>query len=188
MSEAPDDPPPFAPFGVHRREHVYQSPWCALRRDEVVLPTGKLQEYHVFEIGPAVAVVPVLPDGRVVMIGQYRYPTGNTQWELPAGRLDADETPQAAAVRELYEETGYAAGHLEALPGFYPTGGISAHYAHAFIAHDCSEAGAGALEDSEQIIVRVFTRGEVEALVDAGRLQDAFAALPLLYWLRRSQR
>ena len=106
----PKDPEPFPPFGVHKRAHVYESPWCSLRRDEVVLPSGALQEYHVFEIGPAVTVVPVLEDGRVVMIGQYRYPTGLTRWELPAGRIGDGETPQATAVRELYEETGYAAG------------------------------------------------------------------------------
>ncbi len=183
----PDDPVPFPPFGVHESRHVYESPWCSLRRDEVVLPGGTLQEYHVFEIGPAVSVVPVLEDGRVVMIGQYRYPTGRTQWELPAGRINEGETPQAAAIRELYEETGHTAGDLEALPGFYPTGGISSHYAHAFVATGCVRTGAGDLDPSEQIVVRVFERGEVEALLDGGRLLDAFAALPLMYWLRRSR-
>lgn len=181
----PADPKPFPPFGVNERAHVYQSPWCSLRRDEVVLPNGAPQEYHVFEIGPAVTVVPVLDDGRVVMIGQYRYPTGRTQWELPAGRISPKETPQSAAVRELYEETGYGAKHLEALPGFYPTGGISSHYAHAFLAQGCRLVGSGDLDASEQIVVQIFTRGEVEALLDAGRLLDAFAALPLAYWLRR---
>ena len=88
-------------------------------------------------------------------------------------------------MRELYEETGYTPQHLEALPGFYPTGGISSHYAHAFVARGCRLTGAGDLDASEQIVTRIFTRGEVEALLDAGRLLDAFAALPLAYWLRR---
>ncbi|HRV82069.1 MAG TPA: hypothetical protein P5218_11555, partial [Planctomycetota bacterium] len=76
MTAIPSDPEPFPPFEVERQEHVYRSPWCALRRDQVVLPSGKLQEYHVFEISPAAVVVPECADGRLVLVGQYRYPHG----------------------------------------------------------------------------------------------------------------
>lgn len=186
MTQPPDNPPPFPPFGVHKRAHVYQSPWCNLRRDEVVLPSGKLQEYHVFEIGPATVVVPVLKDGRVVMIGQYRYPHGKTHWELPAGRLNDGEAADIAAKRELLEETGYRAGRMQELPGFYPTNGISDHFAHPFIAHDCEWVQEPELEDAEQLVVQVFTRTEVEALLDGGRIEDGFAAIALMYWLRAS--
>jgi ADP-ribose pyrophosphatase len=182
----PDDPAPFPPFGVARSERIYQSPWCGLRRDIVRLANGAEREYHVFEIGEAVAVVPVLADGRVVMIGQYRYPHGKTHWEIPAGRLHEGEAPALAAERELLEETGHRAERLEALPGFYPTNGISAHYAHAFVAHGCVPAGEAQPDDTEQIVVKAFTRAEVERLLDAGRIADAFAAISLMYWLRRS--
>ena len=184
MTQAPKNPDPFPPFGVHKRAHVYQSPWCNLRRDEVILPSGKLQEYHVFEIGPATVVVPVLKDGRVVMIGQYRYPHGKTHWELPAGRLNEGEDPETAAQRELLEETGYAPTRMQKLPGFYPTNGISDHYAHPYIAHDCEWIQKPELEDAEQITVQIFTRSEVEALLDNAQIEDAFAAITLMYWLR----
>lgn len=186
-TRVPDDPAPFPPLGLARSERIYLSPWCGLRRDIVVLPDGAEHEYHVFEISDAVAVVPVLADGRAVLIGQYRYPHGKTHWEVPAGRIQEDESPAEAARRELREETGYRANDLERLPGFYPTNGISAHYAHAFVAHGCERAFALQLDDTERLVVRVFTRGEIEALLDAGRIQDAFAALTLLYWLRRSE-
>lgn len=183
QERAPDDPPAFPPFEVRGSERLYRSEWCGLRRDEVVLPNGDLQEYHVFEIADAVCVLPLLADGSIVMIGQYRYPHGHTQWELPAGRIGDDETPEGAARRELLEESGYAPGRLESLPGFYPTGGISAHYAHAFRAQDCERVAEPALEASEQIVVRVFSREEVRALLATGRIRDAFAAITLMYHL-----
>jgi ADP-ribose pyrophosphatase len=185
--ETPQNPAPFKPFGVARSERIYHSPWCGLRRDIVLLPDGAEREYHVFEVGDAVAVVPVKKDGSIVMIGQYRYPHGKTHWEIPAGRLHDAESPEAAARRELREETGFESARLERLPGFYPTNGISAHYAHAFVAIDCEEAGALELDDTERIVVRTFSRREVEALLDAGKIQDAFAAISLMYWLRRSR-
>ncbi|MAE46026.1 MAG: hypothetical protein CMJ86_03950 [Planctomycetes bacterium] len=184
MTSPPKNPAPFPPFTRHSSERIYDSPWCGLRRDMVTLPSGELQEYHVLEIGPAVTVVPVLPDGRVLLIGQYRYPHGKTHWELPAGRLEPDEEEDAAARRELLEETGYAPDQLLPLPGFYPTNGISAHHASAFVATGCKQIAQPTPDSAEQITVGLFTREEVEALLDAGQIQDAFAALPLLYWLR----
>ena len=184
MSALPDDPPPFPPFRVRRSERIYDSSWCGLRRDQVILPGGDLAENHVFEVPDAAACVPSLADGRLVLIGQYRYPHGKTHWEVPAGRIGEGETPAAAAARETLEETGYRPTRLLPLGGFYPTNGISAHYAHLFCGLECELVGEPALDPSEQILTRLFTRGEVEALLDAGRLQDGFTALAVLYWLR----
>lgn len=185
---APANPTPFAPFPLLRSERIYASRWCGLRRDWIELRDGREQEYHVVEIPDAVAVVPVLPDGRVVLIGQFRHPHQKTHWEVPAGRMLDGEAPELCAERELREETGHRAGRWERLPGFYPINGISDHYAHAFLALDCERLGDAEPEDCEQIVVRSFTRGEVEALLDSGRVEDAFAALTLLYWLRRAPR
>lgn len=181
----PPEPPPFAPFERLSSEQIYDSRWCGLRRDTLRLPGGSKQEYHVIEISDAVVVLPVLADGRVAMIGQYRYPHGKTHWELPAGRMNPGESPRAAAERELLEETGLRAGRWRELPGFYPTNGISAHYAHAFVAEDCTIEAEPLPEDSEQLFRQLFRREEVAALFDAGRLADAFTALCVAYWLRR---
>lgn len=183
LSPVPPDPPAFPDFPLLRTERCYDSPWCALRRDIIELPGGLEQEYHVYEISNAACVVPVLPDGSIVLIGQHRHPHGRTHWEIPAGRIGHGESPEETIHRELREETGYQAGRLIALPGFYPTNGISAHYAHVFAAIDCLQVGAPQLEGSEQLIVQTFRADEVRTLLQAGRIQDGFAAIALLYWL-----
>jgi len=180
---APTNPEPFDPFELHSSEQIYDSPWCGLRRDMVVLPNGALQEYHVFEISDASVVVPLTEDDRIVMVGQYRYPHGKTHWEVPAGRIATDESPRAAAERELLEETGFAVGTLQELPGFYPTNGISAHFAHAFVARGCRKLQEPELDAAEQLIVRTFSRDEARALLRAGRIEDGFTAIVLMYVL-----
>lgn len=177
------DPDPFEPFEVVERERVYDSKWCALRRDRLRLPDGALQEYHVFEVPDAAVAVPLLPDGRIVLLWQHRHPHGRTHWEIPAGRIAVGEDPADAARREVLEETGFGAGALERLPGFYPLNGISGHYAHAFVARDCERVAAPTPEAAERFSVHVLERERVLALLRAGELADGFTALTLFYWL-----
>ncbi|RKY19604.1 MAG: NUDIX hydrolase [Planctomycetota bacterium] len=184
MSETRDDlpdPQPFEGQPLERSVRVYDSPWVSLRRDLLRLPDGAQQEYHVVEISDAVVVVPRLPDGRVVMIWQHRHPHGKTHWEVPAGRLQVGEDPAAAAERELLEETGHRPGRLLRLPGFYPINGISAHWAHAFLALDCERVSEPALDVTEQIETGVFSAAHVRGMLAAGELDDGFTALALFY-------
>ncbi len=185
--EIPDDPPAFPPLRTHASEQIYASAWVGLRRDVLVLPDGRHQEHHVVEIPDAAVVVPLLAGGKILLIGQYRHVHGRTHWELPAGRIATGETPEQGAARELLEETGHRAERMDPMPGFYPTNGISAHFAHVFVAHGCARVAEQSLEPSERILLRAFTRGEIEAMLDAGRVLDAFAALPLFYYLRSAR-
>ena len=150
----------------------------------VDLPNGRRVEFDLVRHPGAAAVVPFMDDGRVLLIRQYRFATGGEILEIPAGKLDPGEAPEACATRELEEETGYRAGRLIELPGFYPTNGISAHYAHVYCALDCEEVGTLQLELSEQLTVRVFEPDDVGRLLDAGRIQDGFAVIGLSYYLR----
>jgi len=177
----PPDPAPFPPLATVRSERIYDSWWVGLRRDVLALPGGGEQEHHVVEIGDAVAIVAVTTDGRILLVGQRRHAHGKTHWEVPAGRLEDGEEPAAGAARELLEETGHAAASWTRLPGFYPINGISAHRAHAFVATGCERVAEMDLDPAEQITWRSFEPREVDALLRAGRLEDAFSALTLLY-------
>jgi ADP-ribose pyrophosphatase len=176
---ADDDPAPLDGFPTEASQRIYDSRWCGLRRDILRLPDGSLQDYHVFEVTDAVVIVPLLPDGRVVMIWQYRHPHGRTHWEVPAGRIHKNESPVEAAHRELREETGHITPRLEPLPGFFPINGISDHYAHAFVAHDCERVAHPDLDPTEQLEVHVFDPAQVRERLLTGRIADGFTALAL---------
>lgn len=183
MSEPldPSDPPPFAPYECERSEQLYDSVWCGLRRDHLVLEDGRRQDYHVFEVTDAAVCVPVLSDGSIVLIWQHRHPHGRTHWEVPAGRIATGEPPLEAAAREVLEETGFRPGRMEPLPGFYPINGISAHYAHAYRALECEHVGDPTLDASERLVVRVWPEERVRRWLLEGRFEDGFTALALSY-------
>lgn len=184
----PGDPQPFEPFTRLGSTRLYDSPWCGLRRDHIRTAPGREQDYHVFEVTNAVAVVPFLASGDLLMLWHHRHPSGRSQWELPAGRIQAHEEPRDAAARELLEETGHAAREIVALPGFFPTGGISAHYAHAFVALDCKEVAPLDLDPAERLSVHRVPRADVERRLLAGHYLDAFTALPLFHAFARHPR
>ncbi|MEM7308580.1 MAG: NUDIX hydrolase [Planctomycetota bacterium] len=176
---------PFPPFPVLGSERIYDSPWCGLRRDMLELEGGKMQEYHVFEISPAVCIVPVLADGSIAMIWQHRHPHGRTHWEVPAGRTHEGEDPADAARRELLEETGLSSPRIEPVAGFYPTNGISDHYAYIFVAHDCTATAEPTLDEAERLTTHELPREAVRKRLLAGGFEDGFTALALLYYFAR---
>ena len=119
--------PSDAPWQVLRRVTVYDSPWVRLHRDDVRLPDGSVIDgHHVVEVPrPAVGVIPVGDDGRLLLIEHYRFITRTTGWEIPAGGFDPGDDWPAAAARELREETGYSARRLDLLGTYHPSNGLS---------------------------------------------------------------
>ena len=105
-------------------EMIYQGPVFGLRRDEVIEPTGLRTRREVITHPGSVVVLPVLPDGRIVMIQQYRHATKQYMWELVAGRMEPGETPEQGAARELAEETGYRAKRIKVFLEVFPTPGF----------------------------------------------------------------
>ena len=158
---------------------VYESPWTALREDTIVFPNGHVSTYSVFELGQCVGVLPILDDGRVLLVRQYRYIGDSFTWEMPTGNIGPGEASDQAANRELAEEAGYHAASLEPLGWFRTSKGHCDEVAHLFIGHALYPAEAEA-DDTEEIERRLFPFDEVLAMGQDGRIVDSMTIIAVL--------
>jgi len=150
-----------------------------VRVDEVELPNGTRTTREIVPHPGAVAIVPLLDDGRVVMIRQYRHAAGKVLWELPAGLIEEGEEPEQAARRELAEEVGYEAGHLELLLSAYLSPGFSCEVAHVFLGLGLQKVEARG-EADETIHAVSLALSEAVEMVRRGEVQNAAAICGLL--------
>jgi len=168
---------------VLKSKMIYEGAVFGVRRDEVIEPTGVRATREVITHPGSVVVLPVLPDGRIVLIRQYRHATRQFLWELVAGRMDAGEMPREAAARELIEETGYRAKRFRIFLDVFPTPGFLEERMYILLADGVS-SGKAEPEDDEKITVKAFTRKELELMVRGGKLHDAKSVAGILYYLR----
>src|SRR6266851_7339570 len=162
---------------------IYEGPVFGIRRDEVIEPSGVRATREVVTHPGSVVVLPVLPDGRIVLIRQFRYAAKQYLWELVAGRIDAGESPKVAAARELIEETGYRAKRFRVFLDVFPTPGFLEERMFLLLAEGLT-AGEAAPEEDEKIISRAYNRKELEEMIRGGKLRDAKSIAGILYYLR----
>lgn len=168
-------------------ERRYSGRIINLDVDRVRFPDGSTGELEMIRHPGAAAVVPMLdpagtPDPRIVLIRQFRHAADGYVWEIPAGRLDPDETPDRCAARELEEEAGLAAGRLERMLTIYTTPGFTDERIHLFTAHELSEIAARR-EADEFVEVHQRRRSEVLAMIRGGEIVDGKTLVALLYAL-----
>ena len=161
------------------REFIYKGRIISLRVDKVFLPNGREALREVVEHPGAVAVVPVLPDGRVLLIRQFRKPVEEAILEIPAGKLEKGEDPKTCAVRELEEETGFRAGELEPIMSFFPSPGFSDERIHLFKATGLIK-GEENTEDDEIIETVPLPISEALKLIEEGKIKDGKTIIGLL--------
>jgi ADP-ribose pyrophosphatase len=162
------------------------------RRFRVVRHTQRLRDgstaiRETVQHPGAVAVLPILPDGRVCLIRNYRIAVDQTLLELPAGTLEPGEDPAECAGRELSEETGFRAGKLEKLTEFFMSPGILNERMHLFLATELV-GGAAELEAGEEIELAIVSWEEALAHVREGRIRDAKTLAGLLFFDRFGKR
>ena len=164
-------------------ETIYDGPIFGVRRDQVLEPGGLRTTREVITHPGSVVVLPILPDGRILLIRQYRHATRQYLWELVAGRMDAAESPREAAAREMIEETGYRVKKLKIFLDVFPTPGFLEERMHILLAEGLT-AGEAQPEEDEKITAKAFSRAQIEAMIRTGKLRDAKTIAGLLYYLR----
>ena len=168
-------------------ERVFDRDFIGLRIDTLAGPDDTRYTRAVVEYGVSVALIAIDADGKLLMVRQYRHPAGAWLLEIPAGGVDEhDASPEAAAQRELREETGYR-GTLTRLGGFFLACGYSDEYMHIFLAEDLIADPLAGDEDEELHLDRI-TLNEALARLDAGEIGDAKTVAALMMYLRHSGR
>ena len=162
---------------------VYDGALLCVRRDTVRLPDGSsaVREYIVHP--GAVLIVPVLPDGCLIVERQFRYPLHRVLIEFPAGKLDEGEAHLATAQRELLEETGYTAARWNRLGVIHPVVSYSTEAIEIFVARELTHVGRN-LDDGEFLDVGEMSADELLAAVDCGELTDSKSVAALFMYLR----
>ncbi|HEY6385069.1 MAG TPA: NUDIX hydrolase [Candidatus Acidoferrum sp.] len=168
---------------VLRSKIIYKGPVFGIRRDEIIEPSGLRVTREVITHPGSVVVLPALPDGRILMIRQYRHATRQFLWELVAGRIDNGENPRRAAARELIEETGYRAKRFHVFLDIFPTPGFLEERMHILLAEDLTP-GEAEPEEDERITCKAFTHGEIEQMIRRNKIRDAKSIAGILYYLR----
>lgn len=157
-----------------------------VERDEIELENGRRSFREVARHKSGGACVLCEVDGKIAFVRQYRYAYGQELLELPAGKLDAGETPAECAVRELREETGLIAGRLIDLGECCPSPGWMIERLHIFAAED-ARRGEAALDEGEFLDVVWLERNDALNMVLRNELPDAKTQIALLKWLALEQ-
>jgi ADP-ribose pyrophosphatase len=150
-----------------------------LFQDKVRTSKGHVVTYTRFNASDVVIVVPLLPDGNLVMIRQYRYPLDKVLLEFPAGHVEGGEEPSVTAKRELQEETGYSAGDMQLMYTYHPSVSRSNQNVHVFKASGLVE-GIPRHDGGEDIQVEVLSKNALRDLIAEGKVESAGTLISFL--------
>ena len=154
-----------------------------LKRDRVAEPSGIVATRDMIAHPGSVVVLPLLGDGRIVLIRQYRHAVGQFLWELVAGHKEPNESAVAGAHRELLEETGYTARRVRKLLEYYPSPGLLGERMDIFLAEGLTK-GKAQPEEDEKISQKIVTLREAEKWIRSGKIRDGKSVAGLLYYAR----
>jgi ADP-ribose pyrophosphatase len=149
----------------------FKNPWWEYRFDTYELPNGDLGEYHYVYTAGSTFVIPVLDNGDIIMVEQFRYLNGRASLEFPGGGLPESVDPFENAKKELKEETGFTCNKINKLGVFNPYNGVTNEICHVYLASEL-ESGEQDLEDSEEMSVKSFTQNEINKMISSNEIWD----------------
>lgn len=163
-----------------KSEYLFKRPWLTVRRDEVMLPNGKVNpEFYVLEYPSWVNVLAIDRNGDFVMIRQYRHGIGDTRFEIVAGVVEDGEPPIEAAKRELFEETGYSGGEWEELCVISGNPSVTNNLTYCFLAKGVEKTDEQHLDDTEDIEVHTLTRDQLLDLLLNDEIKQSLMLAPM---------
>jgi 8-oxo-dGTP pyrophosphatase MutT (NUDIX family) len=166
---------------VHGERTIYDSEWVRLTLADVTVPSGRRFEHHVLRMpAEAAGVVVDDPERGVLLLWRHRFTTDTWGWEIPAGRVDPGETPEAAGARETLEESGWRPGPLTRLTTYFPHNGASDATFHLFATTTATHVGEPSDADEAER-VEWLSWDDVLAEARGGRVGDGLSLTALLW-------
>jgi 8-oxo-dGTP pyrophosphatase MutT (NUDIX family) len=167
---------------VHGERPIYESEWVSLALVDIEVPGGPRFEHHVIRMPSHAAGCVVHDDERgVLLLWRHRFTTDTWGWEIPAGRIDPDETPERCAARETLEETGWEPGPLRHLTSYAPHNGTSDARFHLYVAAGARYVGEPS-DPSESDRVEWVPVDRVLTEIRAHRVNDGLSLTALLWF------
>lgn len=154
------------------RKTLFEGRVIDLYLEEVELPNGKTSTREIVKHPGAVAIIPVNEEGKLLLVRQFRKPLEKVIYEIPAGKLEKGEEPEACAYRELEEETGFKSNRLEKVVAFYTSPGFADERIHIYYTDELVQ-GEGQLDEDEFLDLVEVTLEEARAMIEDGRIDDA---------------
>lgn len=152
-------------------EVIHQNPWWTYKHDKYEKPNGEEGDYYYGVLNGNAMIIPVLPDGRLIMVVQHRYISQKLSTEFPCGGRVGDDTFTEAAKKELLEETGCTATEFIKVGSFQGLNGVIDDECHVFIAH-VDECAAQKLDDTEEIEVLYRRADEIDDMIRRNDIWD----------------
>ena len=166
---------------VHGERTIYESPWVSLAITDIEIPGGERFDHHVIRM-PAEAAGTVVndPERGVLLLWRHRFTTDSWGWEIPAGRIDENETAVMAGERETLEETGWRPGPLRPIGSYYPHNGSSDAVFNLFLTDSATYVGEPS-DPSESERVEWVPWEMIRTEIAAGRIRDGLSLTALLW-------
>lgn len=156
-----------------------KNPWWSYRKDEVILPSGQTGEYHIAHTNGSSMIVPILDDGRIILVNQYRYTGNRESLEFPCGSVKDGSNYDETARQELTEETGFDAKELTCIGEFNPYNGVTDELCHIYLAKRLTPVQSHHDETEEFEQVRL-TAQELDTKIRSGEIWDG---MTLAAWM-----
>jgi ADP-ribose pyrophosphatase len=154
-----------------KRKELFKNPWWIYRQDTFQMPNGEVDDYFYVHTNGSSMIVPVLGDGKIVMVKQYRYLCDEESLELPSGGVKAGSDYITTAANELEEEAGYRAADLRQVGQFNPFNGVTNEFCRVYIARGLQRI-ATKPDRTEEFEHHEFTPDEIDERIRSGEIWD----------------